>query len=291
MKYKSQHFVTESYLKAWCDTETPNNGAFVWIVSKKDRTIRRKAPKSLFAEENFYTVYDSYGNRVLELEHKLDEIESKFIKLRNQKLQNHIALTPDDRKTIALFISTMFARTKRQKEEGQQIWKEYLSFIDSLPKDLSANIKRTEEYKQIQSLHLEQPMPFHLFHFVNMTAPYLYFLNCAIYETNVNPGLITSDNPCFWFDPAIFDSSQPITFFGIGSPTLNILFPISPRQYLSLERNGPDGYIDLNTNPETEIELVDLMNRFTATNCDDFIVVNQKTYKEKWFFESFPTTL
>jgi hypothetical protein len=76
-----------------------------------------------------------------------------------------------------------------------------------------------------------------------------------------------------------------MTYFGIGSPTLNILFPISPTQYVSLLRNGPDGYIDLHTQPETELELVDLINGFTATNCEEFIVVNQKTFKEKWFDE------
>jgi hypothetical protein len=288
VKYKNQHFVTESYIKAWCDPQTPN-GAFVWVVSKKHRAVSRKSPRSLFAEEDFYTVYDSKGQRILELEHKLQEIEDKFILLRDQKLQNCCPLTPQDRKTIALFIATIFARTKRQKEEGQQIWKEYLDFIDSLPPDLSVRIKLTEEYKQVQSLHSTQPMPYHLFHFVNMTAPYLFLLNCAIYETQTNPGIITSDNPCFWFDPAVYIPSVPITFFGIESPTLNILLPISPKQYLSLQRNGPDGYFDLHTNPETEMELVDLVNGFTATNCEDFIVVNRKTFKEKWFDESIPT--
>jgi hypothetical protein len=183
----------------------------------------------------------------------------------------------------------MFARTKRQKEEGQQLWQEYLDFIDSLPLELSARVKQTEEYQQVQSLHKKQPMPYHMFHFVNMTAQYLYLLNCAIFETKTNPGLITSDNPCFWFDPAIYTPGAPIKFYGIGSPTLNILFPISPYQYLSLKRNGPEGYIDIHTDPETEMELVDLLNGFTATNCEEFIVVNQDTYKEKWFNERFPT--
>ena len=288
MEYKNQHFVTESYIKAWCDPQTPN-GAFAWVISKDSRIINRKSPKSLFAEEDFYTVSDSSGQRILALEHKLHEIENKFILLRNRKLQKHQPLTPQDRRNIALFIATMFARTKRQKEEGKQIWKEYLEFINSLPPELSMVIKHTEEYKQVQSVFLTQPMPYHLFHFVNMTAPYLFLLNCAIYETKTKPGLITSDNPCFWFDPAIFGSSYTFPFYGIGSPTLNILFPISPKQYLSLQRNGPDGYIELQTNPNTEIELIDLMNGFTATNCEEFIVVNQKTFKEKWFDESLPT--
>ncbi|MBI4731994.1 MAG: DUF4238 domain-containing protein, partial [Chloroflexi bacterium] len=122
MEYANQHFVTEAYLKAWCDPSTPNNGAFVWRVSKKDRSISMKSPKSLFSELDFYTVYDSRGNRILELEHKLKSIEDKFIVLRDKKLQYHRRLTPDDRRTIALFVSTMFARTKRQKEEDVQIW-------------------------------------------------------------------------------------------------------------------------------------------------------------------------
>lgn len=207
MEYKNQHFVTQSYIKAWCDPRTPN-GAFVWVVAKKQRMISRKSPRSLFSEEDFYTVHDSKGQRILELEQKLQEIEDKFILLRKQKLQNHRPLTPGDRKTIALFVSTMYARTKRQKEDGQQIWKEYLDFINTLPFELSERIKRTEEYKQVQLMHLIQPMPNHLFHFVNMTVPYLFLLNCAIYETKTNPGLITSDNPCFWFDPAVFISSR-----------------------------------------------------------------------------------
>ena len=288
MEYKNQHFITESYIKAWCNPQTPN-GAFVWVVSKNRRTISRKSPKSLFAEEDFYTVYDSNGERKLELEHELHKIEDKFILLRDKKLKNHQPLKSEDRRTIAIFVSTMFARTKRQKEDGQHIWKEYLDFIESLPSKLSMQIKHTEEYQQVQSVHLTQPMPYHLFHFVNMTAPYIFLLNCAIYETKTSPGLITSDNPCFWFDPAIYNSSYSFPFYGIGSPTLNILFPISSKQYLSLQRNGPDGYIDLHTNPISEVEIIDLMNGFTAKNCEKFIVVNQNTFKAKWFDESQPT--
>ena len=108
-------------------------------------------------------------------------------------------------------------------------------------------------------------------------------MNCAIYETEVKPGLITSDNPCFWFDPAIYDPNLPLTYFGIGSPTLNIILPISPSQYISLEKKGADGYIDLHTRPEEEDEIIDSLNNLIAMNCDEFIVVNSKVFKEKWF--------
>jgi hypothetical protein len=282
MEYVNQHFVTEAYLKAWCDPESPNK-AFVWRVSRKDRKICRKSPRSLFFKPDFYTIYDSNGHRILELEHKLNDIEEKFLALRDEKLQSHQQLEPEDRWTLALFISTMFARTNRQKEEGKQIWQEYIDLIETLPSDLSEKIKHTDEYKQVLDLHRKQPMPYHLFNFVNLTSPYLAYMNCAIYETELNPGLLTSDNPCIWFDPSIYNPNIHMTFFGIGSPTLNILFPISPKQFISLERNGPDGYIDLHVNPETEVGIIDSMNRLIALNCDDFIVVNQNTFDEKWF--------
>jgi hypothetical protein len=58
-EYKNQHFVTEAYLRAWCDPQTPDDGAFVWKVSKKSPSISRKSPRSLCSEVDFYTVTDS----------------------------------------------------------------------------------------------------------------------------------------------------------------------------------------------------------------------------------------
>ena len=281
MTYKNQHFVTESYLKAWCDPTTPN-GAYVWVVSKKDRKIFRKSPRSLFSEDNFYTYYDSSNKRYLELEHKLKEIEDRFIVLRDKKLKHHIPLTPEDRQTLALFASSTFARTKRWKKDGIQIWQDYIEMVDNLPPEISRIIKSSKDYRAVIDVHKDQPMIFHLFQFVNATAPYLYQMNCAIYETKTKPGLITSDNPCFWFDPAVYNPDTPLTYFGIGSPTLNVILPVSPNQYISLEKNGVDGYIDLSTRPE-ETEIVDGLNNLIATNCDELIVVNSRFFNEKWF--------
>lgn len=282
MKYKNQHWIPDSYLRAWCDIETPNE-AWVWRVAIKDLTITRKSPKSLFSDEDFYTAYDKDNNRILALEHELQSIENNFITLRNDKLQKHIKLDPIDRKTIALFTSTMFARTKRQKEDGKKIWRDYIQMVDDLPPSISRLIKNRQDYKDVIQMHRNQPMLFHLFQFVNATAPYLFHLNCAIYETKSSPGIITSDNPCIWFDPAIYNPNIPLTYFGVGSPTLNVILPISPTQYISLERQGPDGYRNLNKDSKTEKHLVDTINRMIVLNSDEYIVVNKRVVKERWF--------
>ncbi|HLF91007.1 MAG TPA: DUF4238 domain-containing protein [Anaerolineales bacterium] len=279
MDYKNQHFVPKSYLKAWCDPKTPNDGAYVWVVSKKDRSISRKSPSSLFSETDFYTVYDSFGDRILELEHKLQEIESKFILLRDSKLQKYQLLTFSDRRSIALFISTMYARTKIQKADNQQTWEEYIEYIESLPEALSARIKQTIEFRTVQEFYKTQPMPFHVFHFVNMTAPLLYFMNCAIYRIDQNPGFITSDNPCLW----MFDHTSPQSSSDFVSPKPSIVLPISPKQYISLEPRGPDGYLKLSDDPIVESDLVDQVNSLLVANADKYLVVNQKTFKDTWF--------
>jgi hypothetical protein len=281
MKYKKQHYITEAYIKAWCDPQTPN-GAFVWLLQKKTRKFSMKSPRSLFSEDDFYTFYDSENNRVLEIEHRLQDIEDRFLSLRKNTLENRQPLSEGDRQTIALFASTMYARGKRQKIEGIQIWKEYLEMVDSLPTTLSLQIKSTKDYQQVKDFHSKQPLLFHLYNFVNITAPFLYRLNCAIYETKLKQGFITCDNPCFWYDPEILNPNKPVTFFGVGSPTLNVIMPISPRQYISLEKGGPDGYINLNNKPEIEKESVDLFNTLIAGYADDFIVTNQKNYNENW---------
>ncbi len=286
MNYKNQHFVTESYLKAWRDPKTPN-GTFVWTVSIDNHSIQRKSPRSLFAEEDFYTFYDTNGNRILELEHKLHDVEDKFIKLRDQKLQKHQSLTQGDRHSIALFISTMFARTKRQKEDNKEIWREYLDYIDSLPSELKEFIKQSEEFKQVEFMHLEQPMPFNMFHLVNMFVPFIFRMNCKILETKTNPGFITSDNPCILFDPKIYSSTPPTIWHKLlSSPSVEVIMPVSPKLAISLEWNGFDGYIDLHRKPDIEIEAVDSVNNLSTLNAEEFIVINQNSYKQEWFSKS-----
>jgi hypothetical protein len=237
-------------------------------------------------EGDFYTAYDPSGNRVLELEHKLTETENKFISLRDNKLKHHRPLEPQDRMDLALFVSTMYARTKREKESGKDIWRDYLEMVEHLPPDLANMVRKTPDYQDVIRVHKDQPMLFHLYLFVNMTAPWLFSMNCAIYDTVLSPGIITSDNPCIWFDPAVYNPSIPLTYYGVGSPTLVVVFPISPKQFLIFEQGGHDGYINLHSKPEAEEEFVDDINRWTVSNCDELIVVNEKTFKETWFEEA-----
>ena len=49
MKHGKQHFVPQSYLRAWCDPETPDGQEpYVWRFAKDGTDARRKAPENIF---------------------------------------------------------------------------------------------------------------------------------------------------------------------------------------------------------------------------------------------------
>jgi len=96
-----------------------------------------------------------------------------------------------------------------KKDIQAEIWQEFLCSLDNLSKEMSADLQRTEVYKQAKVLR-EQPMPFHMFYFVSLAAPILFRMNCAIYKVKGKPAFITSDNPCLWVDPAVL---YPVNLF------------------------------------------------------------------------------
>ena len=178
----------------------------------------------------------------------------------------------------------MFSRTKLQKDEGKHIWQEHLTYVESLPAKLSDEIKQTTDYKEVVSLHKKQPMQHGLSFFVGLATPFLAKMNFKILETKISPGFITSDNPCFLYDPDVFVNQDIKSWHHLlSSPTVMILLPVSPNFIIQLEWHGIDSYITLESYPESETEMLNIFNNFTATNCDEFIVVNQNTFEESWF--------
>ena len=256
-----------------------SQAAYVWTASSDGRgQLKRESPRRLFEGDDFYTVTDESGNRNLELEEKLHEVEDDFIKVRDEVIAKKKPLQVEDRKSIALFASTLYARTEFQRQEQIQIWQDALNSIENLPLEALNHLKHAGIYDGLMSLRF-QPMPFHLFQFVNIAFPYLLLANCAILETEDVPGFITSDNPCFWMDGLLSEQGFTPYLFGLGSPSLNILLPISPNQMISLKPRGPEGYLGIDENPEILLSL----NRLTVSNADRIIIINRKIGKGEWF--------
>src|SRR5258705_5192226 len=106
---KNQHYVSEFYLKAWRDSETPQ-GAYTWMASKDGSSIERKSPSKIFYETDLYTLQTD-GNRDLSLEKSLAQIEGDFSEIRRNKLEKSLKLNIQDKIIIYAFAAAIYART------------------------------------------------------------------------------------------------------------------------------------------------------------------------------------
>src|SRR5437016_2863889 len=112
MAHRKQHKVPKSYLKSWCDPKTAaGQEPYVHAISKDGSQMKRRAPHKLFIGNDAYTIHLPSGKRDLVVEHTLAWIESRFVSLREHKINGHYALDDNDRATLCTFIAAMSVRT------------------------------------------------------------------------------------------------------------------------------------------------------------------------------------
>jgi len=170
MKYKKQHWVPESYLNAWCDPNAPKNyEPYVWMIPKDGSASKNKAPKNVFCESEMYTIHRRGGERDLTLEHGLAGLEGFFATLRREKLTNRMALEPDEKRRLLLFVAAMKVRTESQRNHMQNQWGEALKIMGSLNEQIKkegaerlvatqpSSKEESLSYEQVRSL-AEQPL-------------------------------------------------------------------------------------------------------------------------------------
>ena len=133
MKHKRQHYVPSSYLKAWCDPETPTGHTpYIWRFSKNGEHKSKKAPKKIFYEKDLYTVHGNDGQRDLHLEYNLSRVEHEFYKLRKNKLSKRKPLTSEEHLLLCTFTAAMYGRTKKHKEHWGSQWKQVLDLGEKI---------------------------------------------------------------------------------------------------------------------------------------------------------------
>src|SRR5262252_2340563 len=131
--HKRQHFVPQSYLKAWCDPNTPaGQEPYVWRFNKDGSDPRRKAPENIFHETDLYTIHRADGERDLVLEHGLAGLESEFVTIRDATLARRGEITPRDHVMLCAFIAAAHARTPAQRDHHGAQWAEVLDMMERM---------------------------------------------------------------------------------------------------------------------------------------------------------------
>ncbi len=296
---KNQHYVSEFYLKAWRDPETPQ-GAYTWMASKDGSSMERKSPSKIFYETDLYTL-ETDGNRDLSIEKSLTQIEGDFSEIRRNKLKKGLKLNVQDKIIICAFAAAMYARTPASGERWKPLWNDFANQTADLmrkmtewkqnttPEQLKSYVpamsskdSTTMTYDEIKEI-ADEPVKSLFPSQFKILTPLFSKLDIAILETSTNPGFITSDDPCVWFDPQL-PNYPNLAGRALISPTIEIHLPISPSQCIFLNRRGERGYINLSKfGPIREIKSVTEINWRTRTKSNQYFIVNQKTMLAKWF--------
>lgn len=277
--HKKQHYVPQCYLTAWCDPMTPSRQEpYVWLFSTDGATAKRKAPSNIFHETDFYTVKGPNGTRDLTLERGLAELESLFVNVRRDKIEPMKPLTAEDHFVLCAFAAAMLTRTKGYREHlrGQ-----YGNLLDMMGKvwDQKAKGRPRSESASIAEVEalVEAPTQKMLAGLINSQVPLLLAMDFGILRTDTEPGFITSDCPCVWFDPKARERPFPFNAPGLAYETIEIRLPLSPTRALFLNRCGLRGYIVTND------QVTDEANRMTRCFAHEHFVVNTNTTNPYWF--------
>ena len=288
--HKKQHFVPQSYLRAWCDPSTPaGQEPYVWLFNKDGTGARRKAPENVFHETDLYTIHRADGERDLVLEHGLAGLESEFALMRDAKLSKREKLTAREHVLLCAFIAAAQARTPAQRDHLKEQWAKVLEKMDRMmewAKTATPEQKRAAsfmgggsgrrlDYEDVKRL-AEKPMETMLVPQIQAAAPLLTRLGCLVL-TSAQPEFITSDYPCVWFDPEAYKRPPIYQAPALMYESIEISLPVSPRQLILLNRRGRSGYLDV---PE---RVVDEFNRRTRFQCAEYFVSSSSATKPIWF--------
>ena len=275
MANKKQHVVPVSYLKAWCDPETPiGREPYVWVFERNERTGKPKAPHNIFWELDFYTLPGEEGHRDLTLEKGLGRLESDFATVRRKKLDARQQITQREHFIVCAFCAAMHVRTRAQRDYFAAQWRDILDAMDRMAgwvqkapqaalSSFGRSILTSEQGEDLSLSHedvrqiVQYPAQSLLPHGIRVEMPILARMNMAILCTDDRVGFITSDHPCLWFDPA-----SPNMPPGLDSKTTEVILPLSPQQLLLLNWRGLSGYIDM------PLSTVAQANRSQRCSCD-----------------------
>jgi hypothetical protein len=289
--HKKQHFVPQSYLKAWCDPATPaEQEPYLWIFNKDGSNPRRKAPANIFHETDLYTIRGVDGERDLVFEHGLAGLESEFAAIRDTKLSQGKEPTPEERLMLCAFIAAAHARTPTQRDHiGAQfakvlkqadMMKEWARTATREQLDAAGSLARGSGpslgYEDVKAL-AEKPMQTMLLPQIQIATFLLGRLDFAVVESQSEEGFITSDSPCVWFDPEGYKRAPFYQGPALMYESIEITLPVSPRRMILLNRRGSSGYFGA---PKIA---VDELNRRTRFHCSEYFVNSTNATRATWF--------
>jgi hypothetical protein len=290
---KKQHWIPQSYLQEWCDPDVPQGyNNYVWVFNADGKSSKKKDPKNIFYETDMYTIGLQDGLRDLTIEDGLCGLEGKFAEVRRTTIGNRLNLSIEERTIVLSMIAAFHSRTRARKEHYRGQWGEILRKMEEMKR--FAEEASPEQRKALSSIGrlnsdspsfsmeevrkiVEEPLQSTLIPSVIAQTNLFTPMNLSFLCTNNDPGFITSDAPCVWFDPEAYRRPAFYRSPGLMYPSIEITLPISPKYMALISWSKLDSYIDVTD------RIVDDLNRRTRCYADEHFIVKRNFTKEIWF--------
>jgi hypothetical protein len=94
---KNQHIIPQCYLKQFVDPNIPpGQEPYVWIFDKGSKRGKKRAPKNILAETDFYTLKIKTGVKDYTIEKTLSQIESEYSSVFEKRMKHKLSLDDHD---------------------------------------------------------------------------------------------------------------------------------------------------------------------------------------------------
>ena len=223
------------------------------------------------------------------------DLRAALPEIRREKLDQELPMSVEEWAYLVSFVAAAQFRTRSSRDHHAGQWQSVLNVMDEITERMKL---ATPEQKRIaavsgslsardKSLSHDQvrklakaPLQLMMPGMLRSVTPILLRMNMLILCTDNLTGFITSDCPVTWFDPEDYKRPPLYRSPALGSPTIEVTMPLSPRQCLIFAWRCPNGYV-----PASPFAL-DEINRRHRSLCGEHFVVRSNTKNDYWFKES-----
>jgi hypothetical protein len=265
---KNQHIIPRCYLKQFVDPRTPvGQEPYVWMFERNQRRGRKKAPKNILAETDFYTLKGDYT-----IEKTLAQIEGEYSSIFDQKISKKAPLATNEHILFCAFVAAMIQRTLKQKENMDRFIDQIVEKITDLEKAHGMSSKTSEEWKnQKTDAHKLSVMAM-----IPEMTKILVQMNLAFLCSNGRASFITSDAPAFLFNSKL--QFQNFVGPGLEQKHVEVRMPLSPNVSVCFSWvNNFRGYLEVGE------DVVHESNRMVVGYAHQYFIANSPKLKRRWF--------
>jgi hypothetical protein len=272
-KPKSQHIIPQCYLKQFVDPHTPpDQEPYVWIFERGSKKGKKRAPKNILTETDFYTLKIKSGEKDYTIEKNLSQLESEYSSVFEKRIKNKIPLDDYDHIVLCAFVAAMLERTLKQKENIEGFFDQLITMAEEAEKAHGAEPKTSLELKEAK----EDSHKLSIVQIIPDITKILFQMNLAFFFTNKRGSFITSDAPCFLFNSRL----QWQRFYGpgLGQKYVEVRMPLSPEISIVFSwANNLRGYLEIDT------DWIHEYNRMVFGYSHEYFIANSPKIKHRWF--------